>query len=377
MERAIKNYILEDLKEKIVLLSGPRQSGKTTLSRMLVADHEYFNYDLAEDRLPLSEKSWRRDCGLLVLDELHKMNGWKGWLKGVYDTRGVKPPIIVTGSARLDTARKVGDSMAGRFHLHRLHPFDVKEVAGEMEPSEALDRLMHFGGFPEPFIKGEEVFYNRWRKSHLDIILRQDLLDLESVRNIGALETMLELLRDRVGSPISYKSLSEDLSRDPKTIKQWLELLENMFVIFKVTPYHRNIARSLLKEPKYYFYDAGRVRGDGGARFENVVACALKKELDFLEDTRGHDVALNYLRDKDGREIDFVPVVDGKPAAMIEAKLGDGSPVKGFGAFSRYLPGARMVQVVKDLDREASYESGPEVKRAAGWLAKLDLETGG
>ncbi|MEI8182871.1 MAG: ATP-binding protein [Desulfomonile sp.] len=373
MNRLLSPYIKNDLPEKIVLLSGPRQSGKTTIAKMLVRDFDYFNYDLAEHRVALMEKSWRRDCALVIFDELHKMKNWKSWLKGIYDTSGLKPPMLVTGSARLDTARRTGDSLAGRFFAYRLHPLDLKEVKTLLTSEEAFDRFMRFGGFPEPFLKGQEIFYNRWKKSHHDIILRQDLLDLESVRSIAALETLIELMRRRVGSPVSYNSLAGDLQRDPKTIKRWLELLENMYVIFKVPPYHKNIARSLLKEPKYYFYDTGQVSGDQGNKLENMVACALLKELHFLEDTLGRTCLLNYLRDKEGREIDFLVVIDGRPALMIEVKWTDASLSRNFAIFSKYLSHTPGVQLVGRLDREKSFTSGTRIVKAAPWLTELDL----
>jgi predicted AAA+ superfamily ATPase len=373
MDRSIIPYVKNDLSEKIVLLTGPRQSGKTTLARMLVNDFDYFNYDLAEHRVALMEKSWRRDCALVIFDELHKMKNWKSWIKGIFDTRGLKPPMLVTGSARLDTARKMGDSLAGRFFQYRLHPLDLKEVKAELAPEEAFDRVLRFGGFPEPFLKGEEIFYNRWRKSHLDIILRQDLLDLESVRSIADLETLIELVRRRVGSPVSSRSLSEDLQRDPKTIKRWLELLERMDVIFKVTPYHKNIARSLLKEPKYYFYDTGQVSGDAGAKLENMVAGALLKELHFLEDTLGRRCMLHYLRDKEGREIDFLIMIDNRPVLMIEVKWSEERLSRNFSIFSKYLPHTPGIQLAGKLEREKSFGSGLRIVRAAPWLADLDL----
>ena len=232
---------------------------------------------------------------------------------------------------------------------------------------------MRFGGFPEPFLKGDEIFYNRGKKSHHDIIWRQDLLNLESVRGIAAMETIIELMRRRVGSPVSYNSLAGDLQRDPKTIKRWLELLENMYVIFKVTPYHKNIARSLLKEPKYYFYDIGQVSSDEGSKLENMVACALLKELHFLEDTLGRSCLLNYLRDKEGREIDFLIIIDNRPVLMIEVKWAEESLSRNFAIFSKYLPYTPGVQLVGKLDREKSFESGARIVKAAPWLAELDL----
>jgi hypothetical protein len=268
----------------------------------------------------------------------------------------------------------MGDSLAGRFFQYRLHPLDLKEVKADLAPEVAFERLLRFGGFPEPFLKGKEIFYNRWRKSHLDIILRQDLLDLESVRSIADLETLIELMRRRVGSPVSSNSLSKDLQRDPKTIKRWLELLERMYVVFKVTPYHKNIARSLLKEPKYYFYDTGQVSGDAGTKLENMVAGALLKELQFLEDTLGRRCMLHYLRDKEGREIDFLLMIDNRPALMIEVKWSEESLSRIFSIFSKYLPHTPGVQLAGKLDREKSFRSGLKIVRAAPWLADLDLK---
>ena len=122
MKRYLTEYIQEDLDQKIILVTGPRQAGKTTLSKMLENDFDYFNYDNIDDRLSLQEKSWDRSKPLIIFDELHKLKNWKSWLKGICDTEGILPSIVITGSAKLDTYRKVGDSLAGRFFRFRMHP---------------------------------------------------------------------------------------------------------------------------------------------------------------------------------------------------------------------------------------------------------------
>jgi len=285
MKRYLTNYILDDLKKKIVLLTGPRQSGKTTLSKMLSNNFDYLNFDNPEHRLGLIERSWDRSKDLIIFDELHKLKNWKSWLKGIYDTEGVQPRIIVTGSAKLDTYRKVGDSLAGRFFQFRLHPLDLKEINKINNPDNlqtVLEQLLDTGGFPEPYLEGNRRFYNRWKRSHLDIILKQDLIDLENIREITSIETLIQLLRKRVGSPVSYTSLAQDLQCSDKTVKRWLTILENMYIIFRIGPFHRNIARSILKAPKYYFYDTGQVIGDSGIKLENLTACALLKEIHYI-----------------------------------------------------------------------------------------------
>lgn len=373
MDRPISESIRRDLDRRTVLLSGPRQVGKTTVSKMLFERFEYFNHDFVEHRLAIREPSWDRQVDLLVLDELHKMKRWKSWLKGIYDVEGTRPRILVTGSARLDIARKMGDSLAGRFFGHRLHPFDLKElsVVGA-PPGDAFDTLMRVGGFPAPFLSGEEQFYRRWQRSHIDIILRQDLPTLESVSDVQAVETLVELVRRRVGSSVSMSNLARDLARDAKTIKRWMTVLENLYVVFKVPPYHRNVARSLLKEPKFYFFDNGLVR-DESARLENLVACALKKELDRLSDEEGLKTSLCYLRTKDKREVDFAVCVDDEAVAIIEVKTSDDTPSKSLAHFGKFLPNARKLQLVLHLKREKTYPNGTEVRTLVPWLEKMAI----
>lgn len=376
MRRYLETLIREDMGKKIILISGPRQTGKTTLAKMLSDDYDYFNYDLAEHRLALKEKSWDRSKALIIFDELHKMKNWKSWLKGIYDVEGIPPSIVVTGSAKLDAYRKVGDSLAGRFFQFRLHPLDLKEIHDILESGDSsaeLDKLLYLGGFPEPFLTGERRFYNRWKKSHLDIILKQDLIDLENVQQVAAMETLIELLKTKVGSPISYSALARDLECSDKTAKRWLTILENMYVIFKVTPFHKKIARSILKSPKYYFYDTGQVPGDPGIRLENLVACALLKEIQFRMDCHGENAALHYVKNKEGKEIDFLVVRDNRPESLIEVKHRAGALSPSFSIFSKHFPDAKRIQVVKELDREKTFPDGAEMRAAHRWLAKMDI----
>jgi len=376
MERYLTNYILDDLKKKIVLLTGPRQSGKTTLSKMLSNNFDYLNFDNPEHRLGLIERSWDRSKDLIIFDELHKLKNWKSWLKSIYDTEGVQPRMIVTGSAKLDTYKKVGDSLAGRFFQFRLHPLDLKEIKKINNPDNlqiALEQLLDTGGFPEPYLEGNRRFYNRWKRSHLDIILKQDMIDLENVRENTSVETLIQLLRKRVGSPVSYTSLAQDLQCSDKTVKRWLTILENMYIIFRIRPFHRNIARSILKAPKYYFYDTGQVIGDSGIKLENITACALLKEIHYIEDCYGEQAQLYYLKTKDNREIDFFVTRDEAPFLMIEVKWSDNNLSRNFSVFSKYFPGIKKIQIVKNLNREKTYPDGTEIRSAHNWLANLSL----
>lgn len=376
MKRYLTKYIQEDLNNKIILLTGPRQTGKTTLSKMLENNFDYFNYDNIDDRLDLQERSWDRSKPLVIFDELHKLKNWKAWLKGIYDKEGIPPAILVTGSARLDIHKKVGDSLAGRFFQFRLHPLDLKEISTFLKPDNhdvELDKLLSFGGFPEPFLNGTSRFYNRWKKSHLDIILKQDLIDIENVQQITQIETMIQLLKHRVGSPISYSSLAQDLQCSDKTVKRWLTILENMYVLFKISPFHKNIARAIQKAPKFYFYDTGQVIGDQGIKLENAVACAIQKELHFREDCLGEEGKLYYVKNKDGKEIDFCISKEDRPSLLLEVKWNDNNLSPNFEIFKKFFPEIKMVQISKKLDREKTFPNGAEIRLASNWLSELNF----
>jgi predicted AAA+ superfamily ATPase len=374
MQRYLSELIIKDLDNKIVLISGPRQAGKTTIARSFYKDSSYFNFDNAEDRLALQKQEWRRDSPLLIFDELHKMKEWKRWIKGIYDTEGNRPRLLVTGSANLESYSKMGDSLAGRYFLFRLHPIDIKEGVDFWQDDAKIvfDRLMQFSGFPEPFLAGSERHYKRWQRTHLDIMLRQDFLDIKSVHTIQSIETLVALLSTRVASNISYANLARDLEVDPKTIKSWLILLENLYIIFTVSPYYKNIARSLLKKPKCFFFDHGRVL-DLGQRLENLVACTLKKQCHFIEDNLAIRAELYFLRTKDGQELDFLITLNDKPCLAIEVKTSDDSASKAFAHFDQYLEGIHKYQLVLNLKREKDTPSGVKIRNLVSWLAQIDL----
>lgn len=374
MARPLKRYLSSclsrDLKRKILLVTGPRQSGKTTLARQLGSSFDYLNYDEREHHKIILEKSWDRRKKYIILDELHKKKNWKLW----YDTEGLPPGLVVTGSARLDTYRKAGDSLAGRFFHFRLHPFDLKEIRQLQicQAEEALEKICFLGGFPEPFLSDSKSFYGKWKKTHLDIILRQDLLTLENVKSLSSIETLVQLLRDRVGSPISYTSLAEDLHCAPKTVKNWLTILENLYVIFKVTPWHKNIARSLVKSPKFYFYDTAQVISPA-ARLENCAACSLLKEVHFREDVKGEEYKLFYLRDKNKREVDFLISKGNRPFYLVEVKTKENRLSEGLRFFSKKFPNIQKVQLVHHLKREKTFPRKLEIRKLAPWLSRMNF----
>jgi predicted AAA+ superfamily ATPase len=372
MERIQLPLIEKDLRQKLVFLIGPRQVGKTHLALALLKkanNGAYLNYDNLEDRAIIHKSAWLPTTELLVLDELHKMEKWKNYLKGIFDTKSAQLQILVTGSARLDTFRNSGDSLAGRYFRHRLNPLSVVEIAGASES--ALEALMIRGGFPEPFLAETDQDADRWRMQYVDGLVRTDILDFERVHDLKAVQLTLELLRRRVGSPISITSLAQDVACSPNTIKKYLEIFEALFIVFRVTPLHHNIARSLLKEPKLYFYDTGMVKGDEGLRFENMLAVSLLKHVNAIEDYEGKRADLHYLRTKEKKEVDFAMAVEGQTPTIIEAKFSESDLAPALRYFhEKYAFPA--VQVVRHLRQERMAGDIP-IRRALDFLRELKM----
>lgn len=372
MQRYLEPIIIEDLNNKIVLLTGPRQSGKNTISKQLNLTYDYLNVDNPEHFIRAMERIWDRNKQLLILDEFHKVNNWKRFIKGVYDTEGLNPKILITGSAKLDTFKNAGDSLAGRHFQFRLHPIDMHEACTQLglTPNEAFETLSTCSGFPEPFLKGKQNYYQKWQKTHSEIIIKEDLIDLAAIKSIKSIGILVALLRNRTSSGISYSNLAHDLEVSAVSIKNWIQLLENVYMLFKITPYHHNIARSILKEPKVYFYDIAAIKEES-SQLENLVALCLLKRLHYLEDTEGKDVALHYCRTKDGRELDFLVKVDTK-TYLIEVKTSENKLSKHFSFFEKHFENPKCIQLVKNISREYSTPNGHEVRDLLTWLAKID-----
>ena len=347
MKRIQDSYIITDLSKKMVLLAGPRQVGKTFIAQLIAKEYKnplYLNFDNMEDRRTMQGLAWLENVDLLILDELHKMPEWKNYLKGIYDTKPPHLRILVTGSARLDIFDKVGDSLAGRYFLHRLLPLSPAELKQLGKPID-MDALMNKGGFPEPYLAENLIEANRWRLQYSNSMLSTDVFDFDVVQNIKAMRIIFELLRARVGSPVSYQSLAREAGVSHGTVKKYIEILEALFIIFRVTPFSKNIARSLLKEPKIYFFDTGLVNGDEGARLENLVAVCLLKHVYAKIDYLAENYALHYIRTKDGQEVDFALVKNNVIEQMIEVKYADQTINKSLYAFHHkyQIPAVQIV----------------------------------
>lgn len=316
----------EVLDDRMAFVGGPRQVGKTTLSLGLLPpphsahNQGYLNWDVAQVRTSLRQGQLP-PVTRIVFDEIHKNKSWRSLIKGFYDIEKGTRQFIVTGSARLDHFRRGGDSLFGRYRYFRLHPFSLAEMDADFEAS-TLNDLLRFGGFPEPLFKGTDKFRNLWSQERRARVVYTDVRDLENVQDLNSLELLADTLASRVGSPLSVENLRQDLGCSHPTVKRWLEILDTLYVSFRIPPFGASRIRAVTKEQKLYLWDWAEVV-DAGPRFENLVASQLLKYCHYLEDTQGFKMELRFLRDRDLREIDFVVLKERKPIFAVECKHGD------------------------------------------------------
>ncbi len=364
-KRYLDKFIKEDIQNKMVFIGGPRQVGKTTLAKLVGKKYKkpvYLNWDFRDDRKKIIEEKFESGADLIIFDEIHKYKQWRNYIKGEFDKNKDKYDIIVTGSARLDYYRRGGDSLLGRYHYFRLHPFSLAEAIGiqpEIEvlkesdflihkgASSAFDRLFKFGGFPEPFIKQDMKTLRRFHNERKERLVKEDIRDMESIRDLSSLELLTEMIPEKVGSMFSLNSLKEDLAVTHKTVSLWVDVLERFYYHFRIYPFASTKIKSLRKEPKIYLWDWSEIE-DEAARLENMIASHLLKLVHFFHDVEGRKIELNFLRDREGREVDFIISVNKKPWMAIEVKLKDQKISKNLKYFSERINIPFVYQVVKE-----------------------------
>ncbi len=368
MIRYLLAQVQKDLAKKMVFVGGPRQVGKTTLARQILSNTEgYFNWDIPEDREKIL-KGEIPNVPLLVFDEIHKYRAWRNYLKGLYDRDAGRRRILVTGSARLDFYRFGGDSLQGRYHYLRLHPLSVAEL--KIQRNGDLTNLLRLGGFPEPFLSGSETEAKRWSREYRSRLVREDLMSLERVQDLGRLELLMLRLPDVVGSPLSINALREDLQVSHKTLRHWIEILERLYAVFRISPFGSPKIRAVKKEQKHYHLDWSLVP-DMAVRFENLVACHLLKWIHYEVDSKARDLELRYFRDVDGREVDFVVLEDRKPILLIECKWADAQIIQPLRYLKLRFPGCAAWQISCTGTKDYLSPEGIRVAPAVVFLKDL------
>lgn len=352
----------------MVLLSGPRQSGKTFLAREVVGpcypNRVYFNYDELDSKATLAKNPKffqsinRIDTSrpLVILDEIHKYHRWKNYLKAVYDEFADSYDFLVTGSGRLESYQRGSDSLAGRYLPLRFWPFTIGELCnqrtdpsaflsapsaaptniGSQQNREVWEALDKCSGFPEPFLFGQQRAYTRWSSTYRRQLVYEDVREILHTAIIDKVATLFTLLPHRVGSPLSLLSLAEDISVSQPSVASWISVFESLFLTFSISPWHTKINRSIKKEKKVYLYDYAVIE-DVGARFENMIALELLRALSLWNDLGYGDFSLHYLRNFEKQEVDFLVADSNKPVFMVEAKNGADSVSPNVMTFQKML----------------------------------------
>jgi predicted AAA+ superfamily ATPase len=367
MERYLKNQINQDLKRKMVFLAGPRQVGKTTLSKSLIKNFDYMNWDIDKDRTRILNKEFKaRD--LWIFDEIHKYKSWRNYLKGIFDQFRDEKKILVTGSAKLDLLRKGGDSLQGRYHFLRLHPLSINELKGKSQND--LIELFELGGFPEPYFGSSKSQANRWTREYRQKLIREEVATNELIQDLGNMELLVNRLPDLVGSPLSINGIREDLQLAHKTISKWLDALERLYGIYRIAPFGQKLIKAVKKEQKMYLYDWNAIK-DLGSRFENMVANHLLKWIHFEQDTMGRNLELRYFRDTEKREVDFVIIEDNNPTAFIECKYSDTSVSDHLRYLKSKWPNVDSFQIYLNGNKDYVDGNGIRVQSGLSFLTNL------
>ena len=353
MERVYTGIVRAHLQShnQMVFIGGARQVGKTTVSEAVMAERAAaysLNWDNQDDQMLILRgpqaiiehfkiQVLAREKILLVFDELHKYREWRNFLKGFYDTYKSFVSIIVTGSAKLDIFRYGGDSLMGRYFLYRVHPVSVREYVDTRVPEQEISspieiedvlfqRLLTRGGFPEPLLKDDTRFFNNWQKLREQQLFEEDIQSVTRIREIAQMRMLAVMLKNQSGQLANFHALSKHIRVSSETIASWVETLSAFYYCFSIKPWHQNITRSLLKQPKIYLYDWSLI-SDAGARCENFIASHLLKAVQFWTDMGFGTYDLYFLRDKEKREVDFLVTKDEKPWFLVEAKNGDNARI--------------------------------------------------
>lgn len=404
MKRNYENVFLAHLADyrQMVFVMGPRQSGKTTVAQKIVEQKkssQYFSWDNTDDRdlILQGTKAIANEMGIastlsqnkpiICFDEIHKYLHWRDLLKGFYDSYPDQMRILVTGSAKLDVFSRGGDSLMGRYFPFRFHPLSVAELLRDafstkkdilLEPKKIDDDLFtalwKFGGYPDPFLKQSETFLRRWQKLRIQQLFQEDVRDLSRIQDIGRLQLLAEYMTQNASHQVTYSKLAKYLRTTDKTIREWLILLKSIYYCFDIKPYSKNVARSLLKEPKFYLWDWS-LCVDDGARAENFIALALLKSVHYWNDIGFSDYELFYLRDKDKREVDFIIIKNDKPWMLIETKLQNNTPISPhLYYFQKQLKADYALQVVINMDyvhKNCFASQSPLIVPAKTFLSQL------
>lgn len=331
----IPRQVTEQLRElargfPVLSITGPRQSGKTTLARACFPELKYSNLESPAERAfaeqdPLGFLARFPDGG--ILDEIQLCPPLFSYLQVRVDEDGSMGRFVITGSQQFGLNARISQSLAGRVGAVTLLPFSIDELAAAGQRPTSLDMLLWKGLYPPIYDRQVDpgVWYDNYQRTYLE----RDLRQLSTVQDLSVFHRFLRLCAGRTGQLVNYSALASDSGVSPNTVRNWLSLLEASFVVRMLPPHHRNFNKRLVKSPKLYFLDPGLAASLMGITAADQLAAhplrgALFETLIFSELTKtrlnaGKRANLSFWRDNHGREVDFL-CEEGTRLHAIEAK---------------------------------------------------------
>jgi len=300
----------------IITITGPRQSGKTTLARAIFPEYDYYSMEDPDIR----ELATTDPRGLLagikdgvVFDEIQRTPGLLSYIQGIVDSGGGKGRIILTGSHQFELMEGINQSLAGRTAILRLLPFTIAELR-RIKKKQNTDQFLIHGFYPGVHDKKQEP--NIAYKNYFETYIERDLRQMITIKDLRLFRKFVKLCAGRIGQVFSASGLANDVGVSVPTVQSWLSILEASFIVLLLEPFYKNIGKRLIKSPKLYFYDTGlasyllgietesQMARDPlrGNLFENMVIMELVKK----RYNQGLDHNLNFFRDSNGNEVDLL-----------------------------------------------------------------------
>jgi predicted AAA+ superfamily ATPase len=322
-----KQLLLLAKKMPVIALTGPRQSGKTTLLKTAFPSYEYVNLEHPPTRtLALNDpdRFLSQYTKGLIIDEAQRAPELFSYIQVVVDKKKKMGQYILSGSQNFSLIENISQSLAGRVVLVNLLPFSYKEMMEGKIKIKNSEQLIFKGAYPAIYDRkiSPAVYYS----SYLNTYVERDVRQLVNVQNLSLFESFIKLLAGRVGQLLNLSELGNSLGVDHKTIKKWLSVLETSYIVYFVQPYHSNFNKRLVKTPKLYFYDTGLAcnllgiddekqlitHWAKGALFENMVINELLKE----RMNKGIKPQFYFWRDAQGNEVDLLIQEKGTTTAV-------------------------------------------------------------
>ncbi len=356
IKREIESEILKVLdKMPVICITGPRQSGKTTLVKHLFGDYKYYNLEFPEHRqfAQTDPTGFLSEMGSgIIIDEIQRVPDLLSSIQYFVDENRTKGKVIITGSQNILLMQSVSQSLAGRVALFTLLPFSISELEDTIYHEDRYENYLVKSFYPR--IYNENLDVNNWLQDYTNTYIERDVRQITSIRDLSRFSNFLQLCAGHTGQIVNYSTFSNNLGVDVNTVKSWLSILETSYIIFLQQPWYRNFNKRLIKSPKLFFYDTGLACNLLGIRNTKDYDCHyLKGGLfesfiisEFQKHSYNHKLSskLYFLRDSNGNEVDLIIELDGRLIA-IEIKSGktiNQDFFKGFKYLDKHLPSIKI-----------------------------------